>query len=286
MKYAWIEKHCTQESLELYCRVLEVCPSGYHAWRQREPSPTERRRVELEREIKAAHEENRCAYGSPRLQVELSARGIKCCENTVAKFMRELDLRSKRGKRFVPSTTDSNHAHPVAENVLDRDFTADAPNQKWVADITYIPTAEGWMYVAAVMDLFSRKIVGWSMSNHMRAELVLDALQMALKRRKPKSDLMHHSDRGVQYACGEYRRMLDENGIECSMSRTGNCYDNAAMESFWSTLKTECTHHENYLTVEQASLSVFEYVEVFYNRVRRHSSIGYISPEQFEAAMN
>jgi transposase InsO family protein len=184
------------------------------------------------------------------------------------------------------STTDSRHAYPIAPNLLDRQFEASGPDQKWCCDITYIPTAEGFLYVAAVIDCFSRRIVGWSMADHLRAQLCVDALTMALVRRKPKAGLMHHSDRGVQYACCEYRSMLEEHGINASMSRTGDCYDNALMESFWGTLKTEWTDHELYPTHAQARASIFRFMEVFYNRLRRHSAIGYMSPEQFEASLN
>lgn len=286
MKFTWMEKHQTDFPVAEMGRVLGVQASGFHAWLQREPGVRQQRRAELAVEIKAVHAHFRGVYGAPRIQRELQKQTVKVCENTVAAIMRQLGLRSKRVRKFVPSTTDSKHVHPVAPNALDREFRAERPNQKWVTDITYIETGEGWLYVAAVLDLYSRKIVGWSMAEHLRAELVLDALSMALARRRPGAGLLHHSDRGVQYACDAYRRMLKENGIECSMSRTGNCYDNAVMESFWSTLKTELVYHEDYAKHEQARHSIFEYMEVFYNRVRMHSSIGYVSPEMFEAALN
>jgi transposase InsO family protein len=286
VKFAWMEKHLADFPVAEMGRVLGVQASGFHAWQQREPGVREQRRTALAVEIKAVHAHFRGVYGAPRIQRELHKQAVQVCENTVAAIMRQLGLRSKRARTFVPSTTDSKHAHPVAPNTLDREFIAERPNQKWVTDITYVETKEGWLYVAAVLDLYSRKIVGWSMAEHLRAELVLDALSMALARRRPGAGLLHHSDRGVQYACGEYRRMLKENGMECSMSRTGNCYDNAVMESFWSTLKTELVYHENYATRGQARHSIFEYMEVFYNRHRMHSSIGYISPEAFEAALN
>jgi transposase InsO family protein len=189
-------------------------------------------------------------------------------------------------RRFVPRTTDSKHAHPVADNVLEQRFKATAPNRKWVTDVTYVETGEGWLYVASVLDLFSRKIVGWSMADHIRTDLVKDALQMALTSRQPERGLLHHSDRGVQYASGEYQRMLEKHHCICSMSRTGNCYDNAVMESFWKTLKTELVYQTRYATREQARQSIFEYIEVYYNRVRIHSSLNYKSPEAFEAALN
>lgn len=286
MKFAWVEEHHGEYPVDVMCRVLGVCESGFHAWQQREPSARQQRHEDLASQVKAIHAESRGTYGSPRVHRELTANGGLACENTIARIMREMGLYSKRVRRFVPCTTDAKHAHPVAANVLDRDFTAAGLNQKWVCDITYIPTGEGWLYVAAVLDLCSRKIVGWSMAEHMQVGLVSDALAMGLAHRKPNAGLLHHSDRGVQYACGQYQQILAGQGIVCSMSRTGNCYDNAAMESFWSTLKTELVYHEKYATRQQARQSIFEYMEVFYNRVRRHSSIGYVSPEAFEAALN
>jgi putative transposase len=286
VKFAWMEKHQADFPVAEMGRVLGVRASGFHAWQQREPGVRQQRRTALAVEIKAVHAHFRGVYGAPRIRRQLYAQAVAVCENTVAAIMRQLGLRSKRVRKFVPSTTDAKHAHPIAPNALDREFHAERPNRKWVTDITYIETGEGWLYVAAVLDLYSRKIVGWSMAEHLRAELVLDALSMALARRRPGAGLLHHSDRGVQYACDAYRQMLEENGIECSMSRTGNCYDNAVMESFWSTLKTELVYHEDYATREQARHSIFEYMEAFYNRIRMHSSIGYVSPEAFEAALN
>jgi putative transposase len=204
----------------------------------------------------------------------------------VAKAMKTAGIRAKTKKKFVPSTTDSNHQQPVAPNILDRQFAADLPNQKWAVDITYIPTDEGWMYLAGVIDLCSRKIVGWSMADHMRTELVSDALQMAITRRNPGKDLLHHSDRGVQYASDNYLHLMQSHNIESSMSRKGDCWDNAVMESFWATLKNELVNHEHYPTHAAARASIFEYIEVFYNRKRLHSSLGYVSPEAFEASLN
>ena len=286
MKYAWIAEHREEFEVVAMCAVLGVSSSGYYAWRKRTPGPRQKRRQELLNEIKRAHTDSRCTYGSPRVFKELNERGVKVCQNTVAKLMNQAEIRSKTVKKYVPKTTDSKHEHPVAENVLDRNFEAAEPNRKWVADITYIETAEGWLYVAAVLDLCSRMIVGWSMAEHMQTELVQQALRMALSRRNPQAGLLHHSDRGVQYASADYQTLLKARGIECSMSRTGNCYDNAVMESFWGTLKTELVYHENYATREKARVSIFEYLEIFYNRVRRHSSLGYVSPEAFEAALN
>ena len=286
MKFAWIAAHSEEFEVEAMCRVLEVSSSGYYAWRQRPPSERQKRREELLNEIKKAHTASRGIYGSPRVFKELNERGVKACENTVARLMSQAEIRSKIEKKYVPKTTDSKHEHAVAANVLDRNFKAQQPNQKWVADITYIETAEGWLYLAAVLDLCSRRVVGWSMAEHMKTELVEDALRMALGRRNPETGVLHHSDRGVQYASDEYQTLMKAHGLACSMSRTGNCYDNAVMESFWGTLKTELVYHEKYATREEARLSIFEYIEVFYNRVRRHSSLGYVSPEAFEAALN
>ena len=217
---------------------------------------------------------------------ELNARGVAVSENTVARAMKEAEIRADRGERFVPCTTDSNHDHPVAPNTLGRNFAADAPDRKWLSDITYVPTREGWLYLAGVLDCFSRKIVGWSMGTTMKAELVMDALDMALRRRRPGVGLLHHSDRGSQYACEAYRSLLAAGGIACSMSRVGNCYDNAMKESFWSTLKREAIGDHVFETIAEARVTLFEYIEVFYNRKRRHSSLGYVSPEAFEAALN
>lgn len=286
MKYAWISAHRKEFNVGTMCCLLEVGKSGFYASLKRLPSAGQTRRGELLCEIKNVHAESRGSYGSPRVFEELKAQGIKACKKTVAKIMSQSEIRAKIVKRYMPNTTDSKHAHPVAENVLNQDFKANAVNQKWVTDITYIETEEGWLYLAGVLDLHSRKVVGWSMADHMKTELVEDALKMAVARRNPGAGLLHHSDRGSQYACGNYQNLLAKNGFACSMSRTGNCYDNAVMESFWGTLKTELVYQEKYKTRQQARQSIFEYIEVFYNRKRRHSSLGYVSPEAFEAGMN
>ena len=287
MKFRFIEEHLAETyPLEVACEVLEVSRSGYYAWRERPAGARAKRREELAEKVKAVHEQNRGVYGSPRVFRALKADGESVCENTVAKVMRERQIRARSKKKFVPRTTDSAHERPVAPNVLDRQFGAQAPDRKWAVDITYVPTGEGWLYLAGVIDLCSRKVVGWSMADHMRTGLVTDALSMALARRRPGAGLLHHSDRGVQYASEDYQHLLRSHGIECSMSGKGDCWDNAAMESFWGTLKTELVNHENYETREQARASIFEYIEVFYNRQRLHSSLGYLSPEQFEAGLN
>lgn len=287
MKFRFIrEQLCPQFPVEVCCEVLEVSRSGYYAWRDRPDSARAKRREELAEKIRAVHKENRGVYGSPRVFQVLKARGEGVCENTVARVMREQEIRAKSKKKFVPRTTDSGHDRPVAENLLGRQFRAELPDRTWAVDITYVPTDEGWLYLAGVIDLCSRKVVGWSMADHMRTGLVSDALGMALARRSPGAGLLHHSDRGVQYASEDYQHLLQSNGIECSMSGKGDCWDNAVMESFWGTLKTELVNHERYRTREQARASVFEYIEVFYNRTRLHSALGYLSPEQFEAGLN
>jgi len=286
VKFTWIKQHRAEFELVIMCDTLGISRSGYYAWLKRPVSPRQKRREELTERIRKVHEDSRCTYGSPRVYAELVDRQVNVCLNTVARLMKQVGLQSKIRRRFVVHTTDSRHDHPPAANVLDRQFAAEAPNRKWCCDITYIPTDEGFLYLAAVIDLCSRKIVGWSMDDHLRSELCLDALSMALTHRRPGQGLLHHSDRGVQYACESYRQMLSENGLEASMSRTGNCYDNAVMESFFSTLKTELVYHQHYATRAEARSSIFEYIEVFYNRQRRHSAIGYKSPEAFEASLN
>jgi transposase InsO family protein len=286
VRFAFIQEHCREFPVELLCQVLEVSRSGYYAWEQRAPSPRAQRHAELDAQIHQAYDAGRGVYGSPRVHRELQERGVKCCENTVARRMKACQLRAKTRRRFVVRTTDSRHAHPVAANTLDRQFQQPQPNRAWAADITYIPTQEGWLYLAAVIDLCSRKIVGWATADHLRAELTSEALEMALLQRRPTGELLHHSDRGVQYACDDYQGLLAQHGLSCSMSRVGNCYDNAVIESFFGTLKTELVYHEQYPTREAARRSLFEYIEVFYNRQRRHSALNYQSPARYEASLN
>ena len=259
--------------------------SGYYAWAGRAPSPAERRRERLVAAIEQVHADVRGRYGSPRMTAELNARGYDCSENTVAHLMKARGIRGKVPRRFV-RTTDSRHGLPVADNVLGRDFDPGRPNAAWSEDITYVPTADGWLYLAVVEDLFSRMIVGWSMDETMTSRLAVDALDMGLRRRLPGAGLVAHSDRGSQYASDHYRRLLGQHGITCSMSRRADCWDNAPVESFFASLKRELVHDEKYTTREQAKASIFEYVEAFYNRVRLHSSLGFLSPEQFERAHN
>jgi putative transposase len=284
MRYAFIEEHRTTWPIAVQCRVLEVTRSGYYTWRQRPPSATASRRAELTEAVRRVHQGRRQVYGSPRVHAELMAEGHRCCRNTVARVMRAAGIQAKTVRKFC-RTTDSGHPHPVAENVLNRDFAPSAPNHTWAADITYIPTREGWLYLAAVEDLYSRKIVGWSMSERIDSRLVVDALTMAIHRELPDEGLVAHSDRGVQYASGHYQQVLTAHGLTCSMSRKGNCWDNAPMESFFASLKKELVHHEDYQTRDEARQSLFEYIEVFYNRERRHSALGYHSPAEFLQAI-
>jgi transposase InsO family protein len=265
--------------------ALEVSASGYYAWAARPESPTEGRRQELVGIIQEVHAEVKGRYGSPRMTPELKARGHDCSENTVAKLMRAHGIKAKAPRRFV-RTTDSNHRLPVAANLLARDFDPSGPNESWAADITYIPTREGWLYLAVVEDLFSRMIVGWSMAETMESRLVVDALEMALARRRPGAGLLAPSDRGSQYASDHYQRVLASEGIVCSMSEVGQCWDNAPVESFFGRLKCEVAPGATFPTREKARAEIFEYLEVFYNRVRRHSSLGFVSPVEFERTHN
>jgi transposase InsO family protein len=281
--FAFIEDNKEAWPVTLLCETLGVSTSGFYAWLSREPSAAQLRRDALLVEIRAVHAEAKGRYGSPRIHAELEDRGVECCVNTVAKLMADHDIRAKTARKFR-NTTDSNHDRSVAGNVLDRQFDASGPNEKWVADITYIPTREGWLYLAAVEDLYSRMVVGWSMAERMESRLVVDALEMAVQRRLPAEGLLAHSDRGSQYASEHYQRLLGRHGIECSMSGVGQCWDNAPMESFFATLKKELVHQEDYQTRGQARASIFEYLETFYNPKRRHSSLGYRSPAAFEKA--
>lgn len=267
----------------MMCDVLQVSRSGFYAWRQRPASERSRRQSELISEMKQIHSErHKDVYGSPRMHQELVDRGFEICEATVARLMQHAGLSASTHRRFRVRTTDSNHRLPVAENTVDQDFERDQPNEVWVSDLTYIPTKSGWLYLVAIIDLYSRKVVGWSMDVEMTTDVFLSALEMALGRRGDVSGLTHHSDRGSQYCSHAFQSALRRNGIACSMSRKGNCWDNAVVESFFATLKKELVHQCEYADQQEARASVFEYVEVFYNRVRRHSYLGGLSPEQFE----
>lgn len=264
------------------CAALAVSVSGYYAWCERPVSQREQANAALVAEIRQVHAESLETYGSPRMHKELGEQGRRCSRKRIERLMRQHNIRGKCKRRRKVVTTDSQHSLPVAPNQLNQEFQAEAPNRKWLADITYIPTAEGWLYLACVLDLFSRKIVGWAMDETMTTTLVMDALDMALAQRKPTVGLLHHSDRGSQYASLAYQDRLAAQQMEVSMSRTGNCYDNAVMESFWATLKTERVYDQSYQTRSEARTDIFLFIEGFYNRRRRHSALGYLSPDQFE----
>jgi transposase InsO family protein len=282
MKYRAIQDHADRFAIRLMCRALKVSPAGYYAWRTRPESARAKANRALLVEIRVLHAASRRTYGSPRLTRDLREAGHACGENRVARLMRTDGIRAKTVKKWK-ATTDSCHRLPVAANTLDRQFTVTAPNRVWAGDITYVWTTEGWLYLAVVLDLYSRAVIGWAMGSRLTADLATTALTMALWRRKPATGLLHHSDRGVQYAAADYQRLLGEHGVSCSMSRKGNCWDNACVESFFGTLKKELVHDRRYLTREEAKQDIFEYIEVFYNRQRRHSTLGYRSPAEFEA---
>ena len=282
LAFRFIADHRGDCPVSWACDALDVSASGYHAWAARAPSAGERRRGELEAAIEVIHAEVRVRHGSPRMTAEPNARGRACSENTVARLMREHGIRAKAPRRLA-RTTDPRHGRPVAENVLDRDFDPAEPNAARAADITYIPTADGRLYLAVVENLFSRMIVGWAMDATTESRLVVDALGMAIRKRVPGDGRVAHSDRGSQYASDHYQRVLASEGIACSMSGVGQCWDNAPVESFFGRLKCELGT-EVYATRDQARAVLFEYLEVFYNRVRLHSSLGYVSPVDFERA--
>lgn len=281
MIFAFIKAHQDEYPISLMCRVLQVSRSGYYAWLKRPPSARQMANEKLLAEIQDIHQKSRGTYGIFRVYFALRRLGHQCGRNRVARLMRVHGIRAGR-KRSYKATTNSNHAYPIADNKLDQQFDVTSPNRVWSSDITYIATAEGWLYLAVVLDLFSRKIVGWSMQPTLHRQLVLNALDMALKRRSTPSDLMHHSDRGSQYASIDYQAILSQKKIVCSMSRKGNCYDNAPVESFFGSLKTEWVGNKVYATRQAAKSALFEYIELFYNRERLHSSLGYMSPTEFE----
>jgi transposase InsO family protein len=270
------------------CANLEVSPSGYYDWQKRRaaPGPRALENQALAKQIEAIHIQSRQTYGSPRIVDALRKQGCRHGRNRIARLMKEGSLCGRLQSRYRVRTTDSNHQEPIAPNRLAQAPKATAPNQLWVADITYIETHEGWLYLAGILDLYSRKIVGWAMSEHIDTLLVLKALDMALLHRHPPVNLLFHSDRGVQYASADYRRALNHAGLVASMSRNGNCYDNATMESFWSTLKLELIYRCNFATRGQARSQIFDYIETFYNRQRAHSALGYLSPVDFELQNN
>ena len=268
-------------TIPFLCRMLDVSASGYYAWSSRLPSQHAQDEVKLEIEIQAAHKRTRHTCGPERLQKDLAAHGITVGICRIGKIRKKLGIRCKQVKKFK-ATTDSKHKLPVADNLLEQTFTAETPNQVWVSDITYIPTSEGWLYCAAHKDLFNGEIVGYALGSRITKELVITSLLMAVKRKRPLPGLINHSDRGSQYCSAEYRKLLDLFNMKPSMSRKGNCYDNAPMESFWGTMKNELVYHRHYRTREQAIREVTEYIEIFYNRQRRQKRLGYLSPVIYE----
>ena len=281
MKYAFIQAHERRFPVTTLCRMLEVPRSGYYAWRGRPEPAREGDNRRLDEAIRRLFDQHRGRYGAPRLTVELRAEGWTVSRRRVAKRLRVLGLRAKAARKYK-ATTQSKHSLPVAPNRLEQNFTAPAPNRAWVADLTYLWTDEGWLYLAVVLDLYSRAVVGWAMAERMTRDLVIDALTMAIWRRRPAPGLIVHSDRGSQYASRDYQQVLEQRGFLCSMSRKGDCYDNAAMESFFHSLKVEQVHSVRYRTREDAKADVFEYIETYYNPVRRHSTLDYLSPREFE----
>jgi putative transposase len=281
VKFAFIAAEKAQYPVAVLCSVLGVSSSGFYAWRARPPSRRAKADARLAVEVRLAHKRGRWTYGSPRVHRELKAQGHRVGKKRVERLMRQEGIQGRQKRRFR-RTTDSNHTQPVAANVLARDFHADAPNTAWVTDVTYVWTTEGWLYLAALLDLFSRRVVGWAASETNDRALALQALRRALSARRPAAGLVHHSDRGSPYASDDYRAALSERGLVASMSRKGDCWDNAVAESFFATLRAELLDHEHYATRQAAVASIADYIDGFYNPVRRHSSIGYVSPVEFE----
>ena len=284
MKYVFMEEHQGTFRVSAMSRVLQISRSGFYAWRRRrfDPSGRQRYRTQLDEAVKKAFDASKGRSGSPRLVLDLADVGHRHDRKTIASSMQRQGLRAKPAKKFK-ATTNSKHKLPVAPNLLQQDFTATAPNQKYVGDITYLWTEEGWLYLAVVIDLYSRLVVGWAMSERMTAQLACDALQMGLWRRHRPTGVIVHSDRGSQYCSRDYQRLIKEHDLRCSMSAKGNCYDNACAESFFHSLKVEAIYGERFMTRDEMRRAVFEYIEVDYNRTRRHSANGFISPEAFEA---
>jgi putative transposase len=286
MRHAWIQQHQTVYPIQPMCAALDVSISGYYQSLGRPPGEREQRRERIRRDIRKVHDQSQGIFGSWKIAKILRQRADleSACRNTVAKAMRESGLQSRIRKAFRPTTTQADPSRRPAENLLNQDFTADAPNRKWVTDITYLPTDQGWVYLAAVMDCFSRRIVGWAMGSSLATELVSAALREAIESRRPDGRrLLHHSDRGCQYTSDAYQQTLKALGITCSMSRSGCCYDNAVMERFLWSLKHEWTNHQAYADLHAVRSSVFQYIEAFYNRKRIHQALGYLTPEQYEA---
>jgi putative transposase len=282
VKYGFMARHRAVWPIRMMCRMLGVSHGGFYDWCGRAPSKRSQDNDRLTSRIRASFLQSDRTYGSPRVWLDLVDLGECCSENRVARLMRAAHLQARAKRRGLPSDLGVRPEHLIAANLLDRQFAATAPNQRWVADFTYLWTAEGWLYLAAVLDLYSRRVVGWSMSSSMTAQLVIDALMMAIWRRGKPVALLHHSDQGSQYTSEDFQRLLADQGITCSMSRRGDCWDNAAMESFFSTLKIERIHRKRYATRDEMRADVFDYIERFYNPRRRHSTLGQISPIEFE----
>jgi putative transposase len=282
MRYCAIEEYDRRYPIRLMCRALAVSPAGYYAWRARPESVRGAVNRALVATIRMIHRESRETYGSPSIWDALLKQGHCVGEHRIARLMRQEGIRAKTVKKWR-ATTQSNHRLPIALNTLNRQFTVTQPNRVWAGDITYVWTTEGWLYLAVVLDLYSRLVIGWAMGHRLTVDLAERALIMALANRTPTAGLLHHSDRGSQYAATSYQRLLDAHGITTSMSRQGNCWDNACVESFFGTLKRELVYHRHYTTREDARQDIFEYIEVFYNRKRRHSTLGYDSPAEYEA---
>lgn len=285
MKFALVEAEKANFPVDFMCAQFGLSRSGFYAWRKRKPSARATSDAHIRKRLRTLHGHSRGTYGCPRMHAALQKEGVRLSRKRVARLMREEGL-AARVRRSFRRTTNSKHAFPIAENILARGFDVTAPNTAWATDITYIATHEGWLYLAAIIDLHSRRVVGWAMRDNMATQLCVDALNMALRRRKPPPGLIHHSDRGSQYASHEYRRLLADNQVVCSMSRKADCWDNAVAESFWSSLKFELVDRVSFRTRSAAKTAIFEYIEAFYNRQRLHSYLGYRSPADFEALDN
>jgi putative transposase len=282
MRYRAIQEHDRRYPIRLMCRTLAVSPAGYYAWRSRPESHRAVSARTLLSAIRVIHQESRATYGSPSIWDALLKQGHCVGEHRVARLMRQAGLRAKTVKKWR-ATTQSQHRFPVAANTLDRQFMVESPNRVWAGDLTYVWTTEGWLYLAVILDLYSRRVIGWAMGHRLTVDLAERALIMALANRRPRAGLLHHSDRGSQYAATSYQQLLATHGVTVSMSRKGNCWDNACIESFFGTLKRELVYHRHYATRDDATRDIFEYIEVFYNRQRRHSTLGYHSPAEYEA---
>ena len=282
MRYRAIQEHDRRYPIRLMCRALAVSAAGYYAWRSRPESPRAVSARTVLSAIRVIHRESRETYGSPSIWDALVKQGHRIGEHRVARLMRQNGIRAKTVKKWR-ATTQSNHRLPVAQNTLNRQFMVEAPNRVWAGDLTSVWTTEGWLYLAVLLDLYSRRVIGWAMGHRLTVDLAEQALTMALVTRRPEAGLLHHSDRGSQYAASRYQQLLDAQGLVPSMSRKGNCWDNACVESFFGTLKRELVHHRHYATRDDATRDIFEYIEVFYNRQRRHSTLGYHSPAEYEA---